>query len=268
MKKKFKIGVIGAGYMSTSIMGSAIRSKALKKNQLLISDVNDSQLEKFAKLGVKTTKDNQYLANNCEFVFFAVKPQNLTDLLTDIKNCSCEKFISIMAGVKKSRIKEVFPNGLIARCMPNAPCAVGSGVVGVDWTDFTDNIDVDFIKSIFNCSSEVVAVNEDLLNAVTGIGGSAPAYYYLFAKGLIDAGIKHGLTEEQSKLIAVNTMLGSAKMLLNVTDKSIEELIDSVCSKGGTTIEAIKIFNEQGLSELTDKAVDACVKRSFDLENV
>lgn len=268
MKKKFKIGVIGAGYMASSIIGSAINYKAIKKRHVLISDINDFQLEKFAKFGVKTTKDNQYLANNCEFVFLAVKPQNLGDLLADIKDCSCRKFISIMAGVKKSRIKEFFANASVARCMPNAPCAVGSGVVGIDWTEFTDKNDVDFIKSIFNCSSEVVAVNEDLLNAVTGIGGSAPAYYYLFAKGLIDAGIKHGLTEEQSKLIAVNTMLGSAKMLLNVTDKSIEELIDSVCSKGGTTIEAIKIFNEQGLSELTDKAVDACVKRSFDLENV
>ena len=268
MKKKFKIGVIGAGYMSTSIVGSAIKRKALKKNQLLISDVNDSQLEKFSKLGVKTTKDNQYLANNCEFVFFAVKPQNLGDLIDVIKTCSCKKFISIMAGVKKSRIKEAFPNGLVARCMPNAPCAVGCGVVGIDWTDFTDRDDVEFIKSIFTCSSEVVAVDENLLNAVTGVGGSAPAYYYLFVKGVIDAGINQGLTEEKAKLIAVNTMLGSAKMLLNVTDRSIDELIDSVCSKGGTTIEAIKIFKEQGINEITDKAVEACVKRSFELENI
>ncbi len=268
MKKKFKIGVIGAGYMASSIIGSAINFKALKKSQVLISDVNDSQLEKFDKIGVATTKDNLYLANNCEFIFLAVKPQNLANLLEIIKGANCDKFISIMAGIKKARIKSVFTNALVARCMPNAPCSVGSGVVGIDYLDFTDSKDVDFIKSVFACSSEVVSVDEQLLNAVTGIGGSAPAYFYLFAKGVIDSGIEHGLTEEQAKKIAVNTMLGSAKMLLNTSDKMIDELIDSVCSKGGTTIEAIKIFKENGLNEVTKKAIDACVKRSFELENL
>lgn len=268
MKKKFKLGVIGAGYMSSSIILSAIDSKALKKNQVLVSDINDLQLEKFSKLSVATTKDNVYLANNCEFVFFAVKPQNISQILDQIKECSCNKFISIMAGIKKQTIKNVFHNSLVARCMPNAPCAVKNGAVGIDLFDFNDNNDILFIKSIFMCSSDVISVKEELLNAVTGISGSAPAYFYLFVKGIIDSGVNNGLTIEQAKRLAVNTMIGSGKMLLNNEDKTIDELVDSVCSKGGTTIEAVKIFKDEGLNDITSKAIDACIKRSFELENL
>ena len=93
-------------------------------------------------------------------------------------------------------------------------------------------------------------------------------YFYLFAKGLIESGIKNGLSEEQSKNLVINTLIGSGKMLKNNTDKTIDELIDSVCSKGGTTIEAIKIYNEMGLNDITKKAVDACIRRATELENL
>ena len=269
MEKKFKIGVIGAGYMASSIIVRAISLGVLEASDVIVSDLNDDALLKFSKLGATTTKNNLELANVSEFIFFSVKPQNFNTIATEIKGCSCKKFVSIMAGVKICKIKASLSNDiLVARCMPNAPCAVGKGAVGIDLTDFNNITDINFIKSLFNAGADVIEVKEDLLNAVTGISGSAPAYFYLFAKGLIDAGVKNGLTKEQAFRFVVNTMIGSGEMLLSFKDKSIEDLIDSVCSKGGTTVEAIKTYNENNLNLTTEKAVEACVKRSFELENL
>ena len=103
--KKFKLGVIGAGFMATAIINGAIDSGIINKNELIVSDISQSLLEKFNNIGIETTIDNFNLASNSEFVLFAVKPQSIKDVLTTISASNCDKFISIMAGVKKQRIK-------------------------------------------------------------------------------------------------------------------------------------------------------------------
>lgn len=270
MKKKFKLGVIGAGFMATSIIGGAISNKILEGNDVIVSDVNQTSLDKIAKFGVNTTTNNVELVNSSEFVLFAVKPQNLTDLLVSIKDSNNDdlKFISIMAGVKKEKIKKSFSNSKVARCMPNTPCAIGFGSVGLDLSDFNDEKDKEFINKLFSTLATVVCVSEDKLNAVTGVSGSAPAYFYLFLKGIIEAGVQHGLSYEDAKLLATSTMVGAGKMVENNKEKSLDELINAVCSKGGTTIEAVKVYNDAGITAITKEAIDACVKRSFELENL
>lgn len=268
MEKKYKLGVVGAGFMSTAIVKGVISNKILLPNQIIVSDLFPQALEKISENGVAVTAVNADVVNNSEFVLFAVKPQSLDEVLDSIKNCNCEKFISIMAGVKKRKIKNVFPNSKIARCMPNTPCAIGSGAVGLDISDFTDKNDSEFVIGLLSLMAEVVVVDEDKLNAVTGVSGSSPAYFYLFVKGIVDAGVKHGLTEEQARKLAASTMVGAGKMILNNSEKSLDELITAVCSKGGTTIEAIKVYESENLNLTTEKAVDACVKRAFELENL
>ncbi len=268
MKKKFKLGVIGAGFMATAIIQGVVGAKKLSSSDIIVSDTYEEALNRARVNGVNVTTDNFYLVDNSEYVLFAVKPQSLNVVLDEIKGADCDKFISIMAGVKRSRIKEVFPKAKICRCMPNTPCSIGAGAVGTDLSDYSENIDVEFIKNLFTSLAEVVFVSEDKINAVTGVSGSSPAYFYLFLKGIIDAGVKNGLTESEAKLLAVNTMLGSAKMVLKNQDKTLDELITAVCSKGGTTIEAIKVYNDNGLNDITEKAVDACVKRSKELEEL
>ncbi len=268
MKKKFKLGVIGSGFMANAIIQGVISSGALHASEIIVSDIRDEALLKIRELGAEGVKDNKYLVDNSEFVLFAVKPQNISAILEEIKGACCEKFISIMAGIKKAKIKNALGNVKVARAMPNTPCVLGSGAVGIDLSDYSDNDDVTFISNIFSSLAVVVSVPEEKLNAVTGVSGSAPAYFYLFLKGIIDAGIKHGLTYDEAKLLAVNTMIGSGKMVLQSTDKSIDELITAVCSKGGTTIEAINTYNANGLTNITEQAIDACVKRSKELENL
>ena len=268
MKKKFTLGVIGGGFMATSIINGLIKSKILSVEDVCVSDLNSSTIDKFQGMGICSLNDNLFVADNSEYLLFAIKPQNLNEVLESIKTTDCKKFISIMAGVKKEKIKKVISNSLVARCMPNTPCSIGYGSVGLDLSDYTCDNDIEFITSIFNSFSKFVLVEEDKLNAVTGVCGSSPAYFYLFVKGIIQAGIDNGLTEEQARMLAVNSMIGAGKMILANEDKTIDMLIDAVCSKGGTTIEAIKIYNDNKLTEISKKAVDACVKRSIELENL
>lgn len=268
MKKKFKLGVIGAGFMSSAIISGAIAGKKLMPEQIIVSDLNQNSLEKMQNMGVATTKDNSMVANQAEFVLFAVKPQNLNDVLLSIKDCKCEKFISIMAGVKKDKIKSCFCASKVARCMPNTPCSIGYGAVGVDVSDFENKTDVDFITDLLSSFAKAVVVNEKDLNAVTGVSGSSPAYFYLFLKGIIESGVEHGLTYEDAKTLATKTMIGAGEMVLANSDKSLDELINAVCSKGGTTIEAIDVYNNCDLTSITKKAIDACVKRAGELENL
>ena len=173
-----------------------------------------------------------------------------------------------MAGVKKEKIKSIINNSQVVRCMPNTPCSIGKGVVGVDISDIINEQDKLFIMSLLNSFAKVVCLDEDKMHAVTGVSGSAPAYFYLFAKGLIQAGVKNGLTEEQAKIFVVNTMIGAGEMVNSNPDKTLDELINAVCSKGGTTIEAVKVYNENNLEDISLKAVNACVKRSKELENL
>ncbi len=268
MKKKFKFGVIGAGFMSSAIIKGIIDAGFIKNEQIIVSDVNQAQLDSLSNLGISTTLDNKLLVDNSEFVLFAIKPQNAGEVLLSIKDTTCSKFISIMAGVKKDKIKSVLGNVQVARCMPNTPCSIGAGAVGLDLSDFSDVEDVEFIKKVFSSLATVVLVSEDKLNAVTGVSGSSPAYFYLFLKGIINAGIKQGLSAEDAKRLAVSTMIGAGKMVANNPDKSLDDLINAVCSKGGTTIEAITVYKESGIDAISDNAINACVKRAKELENL
>lgn len=270
MEKKFKLGVIGAGFMSTAIVSGALKAGFLSDKEIVVSDISEKSFDKVKKYGVATTTDNSYVFNNSEFVLFAVKPQNFKAVIQAESGISCNKFISIMAGVKKQYIKDAIGGGvaLVARCMPNTPCSLGYGAVGMDISDYSEESDIEFIGGLFKCFAKVVFLDEEKLNAVTGISGSSPAYFYLFAKYLIDAGVKNGLSEEDAKNLVVNTMIGSGKMVFENSDKTIEELIAAVCSKGGTTIEAVKSFENSDLKTAVEKAVDACIKRSEELESL
>ena len=268
MEKKFKLGVIGAGFMATALIKGAIESSSVDKNLMCACDLSKDALDRISSLGVGVTSDSLYLCNNSQYVLFAIKPQNLNEVLVTIKNSTCRKFISIMAGVKKEKIKNTFPDALVARCMPNTPCAIGEGAVGLDATDYNEKCDVDFIVGLLSSLAKVVLIDEEKLGIVTGVSGSAPAYFYLFLKGVIDAGVKRGLTYEQAKTLATATMIGAGKMVELNSNKPLDELIGAVCSKGGTTIEAINFFNENNILDIVDGAVGACVKRSDELERL
>lgn len=268
MKKQFRLGVIGGGFMAHAILKGVVYSDFLKAKKIIVSDPSAASLEKLTYLGVCSTANNRDVVENSEFILLAVKPQNFADVAASVRGLPVEKVITIMAGVKKQKIKDaLFGNNIkVARAMPNLPCSIGSGMTAVDMSDFSNNIDDSaFVNSVFNCLGNVLSVPEEKLNAVTGISGSGPAYVYMFIDGLIRAGIKQGLTEDEAKTLAVSTVFGGADMVAHSEDKTIEQLISAVCSKGGTTIQAVDSFRNDDMYGMIDRAVSACVKRAEEL---
>lgn len=264
MKKKFQLGFIGSGFMASSMVRILVQSGFLAATDVCVSDVNDAAFDKIADLGVFTTTDNAYLVDNSEFVVLAVKPQSFAAVVQTLGGKYPEKVLSIMAGVPSSSISAALGGAKVARCMPNTPCSLGSGVVAVD-TSALDKNDREWMIEALSRFGVAVEVEENLLNAVTGISGSGPAYVYLFADALIQAGIKQGLDPETARKLAVGTIKGGAAMMERHADQPISDLVNAVCSKGGTTIEAVGVFRRDGLDGLVEKAVDACVKRAEEL---
>ena len=268
MKKQYKLGVIGCGFMASAILRGAVLSDFIKAKRIIVSDTSIEKLENMGQeLGVTVSDSNRYVAENSEYILFAIKPQTFPEVAQELKGICPEKVISIMAGVKKAKIKNSLGVGIIkvARCMPNLPCSVGSGMMAVDMSDFnSDTDDTEFISKLFNCMGEVLSTDESKLDAVTGISGSGPAYVFMFIDSLIDAGIEQGLTKDEAKLLAVQTVIGGADMVVH-SQKPLSELIMSVCSKGGTTIEAVKVLEENNFRGIISDAVSACVKRSEEL---
>ena len=266
MKKLFKLGVIGCGFMAQSILKGVVASDFLRAKKVVASDVNDEALDSAAELGVMRTTNNKYLVENSEYVLFAVKPQNFESVCQSLEGAVPAKVISIMAGVKRDKIKAALGRDTkVARCMPNLPCSIGSGVIGVDMTDFNSSQDdLEFISGVLNCLGTVLSVREEKMDAVTGISGSGPAYVFMFIDALIDAGVKQGLTRNEATVLAVQTVMGSAEMVEH-SDVPVTDLIKRVCSKGGTTIEAVKVLEERNFRGIVDEAVAACAKRSKEL---
>ena len=268
MKKQFKLGVIGGGFMAHAILKGAVYSEFIKPKKIIVSDPSRQALDSLKYLGVNTSVNNRDVAENSEFVLFAVKPQNFESAAESIHGLLLENVISIMAGVTKHKIKEnlLGKNCRVARAMPNLPCSIGSGMTAVDLSDFADDVDASaFVNSVFGNLGTVLQVPEEKLNAVTGISGSGPAYVYMFIDGLIKAGVKQGLTEDEAKTLAVNTVFGGADMVAHSEEKPIEDLIAAVCSKGGTTIQAVESFRKDDMYGMIDRAVEACVRRAEEL---
>lgn len=267
MKKKFKLGVIGCGFMGSAIIKGVVLSDFLNAKKIIVADLIEENLDKINELGVYTCNSNKYVAENSEYLLIAVEPKNFRSVVSSLGEFKPEKIISVMAGIEKQTVKECFGRYAIkvARCMPNLPCSVGSGAIGIDMSDFDGDIDdSEFIFNVFNNLGVVLSIDESKMNAITGISGSGPAYTFMFIDSLIDAGVQQGLTKDEAKTLAVQTVLGAAEMVQR-DEQPLSELIMRVCSKGGTTIEAIKVFEDNHFRGIVSKAVAACVNRAKEL---
>lgn len=263
--KKYKLGVLGTGFMAKAILQGILQNQLISAQEIVVFDVNTQQTESLQKQGVTVAKNALEVANSAEYLLFSIKPQNFSAVAAEIQNCTCNKFISIMAGVPIAKIQAAFCGiKKVARAMPNLPVAVSAGMTAMDVSAFEVE-EKDFIVKIFASIGKVILVQEDKINAVTGISGSGPAYVFLFIKALMEAGVQQGLTEQESKTLAIQTVLGGALMVEKDFDTDLQTLIGAVCSKGGTTIEAIESFKKDNFEEEVHRAVAACVRRAKEL---
>lgn len=263
MKKEYKLGVVGGGFMAKAIVDGVIGKKCLLPEQIILSEPSEEKRRYFSERGVSAVYDNPSVAEKSEFVLLCVKPQMFGEVSQSLRGA--EKIITIMAGKTKESVRNALGKEVkIARAMPNLPCSVGAGMVGLDCSEF-DGEDKTFVLKLFSSTGEVVETAEEQLNAVTGVSGSGPAYVYLFLKSLAEAGVKAGLKEEQAYKMALQTLKGGIAHVEANPDKSLSELIAAVSSKGGTTVAALSEFEKGGFSQTIEKGVMAAVERAAQL---
>ena len=253
------IGIIGTGNM-----GRAIALRIKKK--ILVSDIASGRMRFKKARRIMKARDNIDLARRSKVIIIAVKPQHIKGVLAEIRPYIKGKLvISIAAGVSSSYIEKALErHARVIRIMPNMPAMVGMAISALAKGRLASKKDVAVARRIFVGLGEVVEVRESLMDAVTGVSGSGPAYYFLFTDFLEKAARSCGLQKALAKRLAMATFIGAAASA-GATSISMQDFIKKVASKGGTTEAALKIFKQKGLERIVKQAVTAACRRSKSL---
>ena len=262
---QLKIGFLGAGKMATALARGFIHAKLVKGNQLLAADPIDVARKHFAdETAAKTVAANLEVAKAANVLILATKPDQVAAVLSEISGVFTRNhlLISIAAGVTISRLENALPAGArVVRVMPNTPALVGAGAAGFALGKNATAADGELAKKLLSAVGIALPVKESLLDAVTGLSGSGPAYVYLFIDALSDGGVASGLPRDIATQLAAQTVLGSAKMVLE-TGQHPGALKDQVTSPGGTTIEGLHELEKGNLRGAVMSAVRAATEKS------
>lgn len=258
-----KIGFIGCGNMGGALIRAAV--KAVKPSQIWITDKDVSKQNALAKETGAAAKDIKEIASKCSYIFLGVKPQVMADMLAEIKKTLASRkdhfvLVSMAAGISIERLIKMCADCPIIRIMPNIPASVGEGMI-LYACHKASKADVDAFLKVLSQAGKLAAVDEKLIDAGSAVSGCGPAYAFMFIEALADGGVRCGLPRAQAQLLAAQTLLGSAKMVME-TGKHPGELKDAVCSPGGTTIEGVLALEEGGFRGTVSDAVIAAYEKN------
>lgn len=262
-----KLAVIGLGKMGSTLVRGILDTGFLPEEKMTGSDIVVEECEHNANYGgIATVNNNRKAAAAAEVVLLAVKPQIIDEILDEINPVMEGKLlISIAAGITTEHLETNLPQSCrVIRVMPNTPALVREGISAVSCGENVGEEDLEFTCEMLSSVGEVITVKEELMDAITGLSGSGPAYGYLMIEALADGGVFCGLPREQAQKLAAQTLLGAARMVL-ATDNHPGELKDMVTSPGGTTITGMKVLEEKGLRGTLMEAVKAASDRSRQL---
>jgi pyrroline-5-carboxylate reductase len=273
-----RIGFIGGGAMAEALAGGLIRA-GMEPSQIAIAEPRVDRCAQLSeRLGVVAQADNPPVVHNSDLVVLAVKPDIVALALADLAAVAQAQegpdgldvarplWVSIAAGVRLEAIgANLGPQARIVRAMPNTPALVQAGATAIVGNAAVTVSDLDAAEALFESVGSVWRAGQEAhLDAVTGLSGSGPAYVFLFIEALIDAGVKVGLEPAAARSLALQTVLGAAK-LASTSEKSPAELREQVSSKGGTTLAGLAQLEAGGLREVVALAVDAATQRSREL---
>ena len=263
-----KVGFLGAGNMGEAMIRGLLKAGLVPAEDIFATDVRLDRLEQLGKLhGIHALSDNSLLVKRVDVVILAVKPQIIHQVLKEVAPAVTPRqlFISLAAGVPTAALRADLPKGVrLIRVMPNTPALVLEGVTAVAKADGLQKGDLDTAEEIFGAVGKVVVLEEEALDAVTGLSGSGPAYVALMIEALADGGVKVGLDRLTAMTLAAQTVLGSAKLLIE-TGAHPGQLKDMVTSPGGTAIAGIAALEEGGVRRTLISAVERATLRSREL---
>lgn len=261
-----KLGVIGAGHMGSTILRAAFQHNYVKSYETTIFDVNEEQVKAITgAYPMIVAESNIQLAKECECILLAVKPQYIRGVLDEIqKYIRNKRIISIAAGWSMDMLLDVLGKDCsvqVLRVMPNTPALVGEGFTALCEETTFNKLALNWAKGLFGCLGTVQVIPERLFDAVVAVSGSSPAYIYMVIEAMADAAVELGMPRSIAIQAAAQSVLGSAKMVLE-TGEHPAKLKDDVCSPGGTTIEAVHVLEKAGLRGAVMDAMSACAQKN------
>jgi pyrroline-5-carboxylate reductase len=262
------IGFIGAGNMAEAMIRGLVRGGHVPPERIAASGPRKERLDELrTAYGIDVTQHNREVVQRCGIIVLSVKPQILDKVLREVSDQlkAGTLIVSIAAGVDTETIEEAVPDGVrVVRAMPNTPALVGAGATAVSPGKHASEADLATVRAMFDAVGITVELDESHLDAVTGLSGSGPAYIFLILEALADAGVKVGLSRRNAQRLAAQTVMGSAKLLLE-TDEHPGKLKDMVTSPGGTAIAGLHTLEEGGLRTTLMNAVETATKRAREL---
>lgn len=263
-----RIAFIGAGNMGEALIKGLLGAGRVRAEQLIAADVRADRLAAIReRYHIETLADNRKAANKAQILLLAVKPQVMDHLLLELRGAVSEDHLvlSIAAGIRTAFIEaRLSPTTRVVRIMPNTPALVLAGASAIASGQHARPEDLEIARQILEAVGRVVHVEEGLMDAVTGLSGSGPAYIFVVIEALSDAGVRMGLSREVAMLLAAQTVLGAARMVLETGDHPAR-LRDTVTSPGGTTLAGLHVLEQAGLRGTLMAAVEAATRRSQEL---
>jgi len=265
MAASLSIGFLGAGKMATALARGFIRAKLVSAKQVIASDPFEKARTEFAReTGAKVTASNTDVVKRARVIFVAVKPDQVVNVLTEARSelTNDHLVISIAAGVSLAKLEGTLSVGArVVRVMPNTPALVGASATAFSLGKGASNADAELAEKLFSAVGVALQVKESLLDGVTGLSGSGPAYGYIIIEALADGGVAAGLPRDTATKLAAQTMLGAARMVLE-SGLHPGALKDMVASPGGTTIEGIHELEKGKVRGALMNAVRAAAEKS------
>jgi pyrroline-5-carboxylate reductase len=267
MAAKYALGVIGVGQMGGALVRGMVRAGALAPEQIVVADADTAKGAEIAQeLGVRAA-GNEQVAKQSEFVLLVVKPGMAVGVVKEIASAmsgDCT-LVSMVTGVPIARLKDALghPNAAVIRVMPNTPALVGAGAFALAAPGVAPER-VERLRRLLDPLGRVVVVGEELMDAVTGMSGSGPAFVFVMIEAMADGGVAAGLPRAIAQQLAAQTVMGAAKMVLETGDHPAA-LKDAVASPGGTTIAGLAEIERGGFRSAVVSAVKAAAKRAREL---
>ena len=266
-----KTGFIGAGNMSSAIIGGVIKNGVLKNTDIIVYDINANASETLnRKYAITLAASNINVAEKSDVLFICVKPHLHESVLDEIKHHINPNalIIIIAAGISIDFVqKKLNANVKVIKTMPNTPALVGEGMTAICASDNVATSEIEGIVHLFNSIGKTTLIDEELFDAYTGMAGSSPAYAFMFIEALSDAGVKYGLPRDKAIFFAAQGLLGAAKMALE-TNTHPGSLKDNVCSPRGATIEAVHVLERFGFRNAIIEGASACIEKSIEMKRI